>query len=111
MADALPIFVFNFISSIFHGLIFVLGFVLLKYAKNWLSVLGLVLGVIAVSVCLTLATFFFQGAERAWSMMVPGGEMFAVMGLPVIISAVISTMMIMFSAYILFVEPGNQKNV
>ncbi len=111
MVDAFPIVVFNVLSSLFHGLLFVVGFILLKHAKNWLSVLGLVLALITTNVLLTFATFFLQGSERAWSMMSPGGEMFAIMGLPVIISAAISTMMIMFSAYILFVEPGNQKNV
>lgn len=108
--ETLPIFAYNAVIAIFHGLLFVAGLALIKQAKSWWVVAAIVLGMVLFSIAATAATFFLQGSERAWSMLSPSGEMFAIVFVPVLINVFVSTSIIMFTAYGLFVAPGNQKH-
>jgi hypothetical protein len=111
ISDAGAILLYNIVSSFLHAALFVVGFILLKRISSWLGTVLLSLGLIVVNVGFSFASFFMQGADRAWSMISPSGELFRMTAMPVLVSAVIYTMMIMLTAYALFVAPGNNKNV
>jgi hypothetical protein len=109
--EALPAIFFNILTAILHGGLIVAGFAILKQIKSWLLVVLLALGMALFSIAMSFAAFLFQGWERASQMIVPGGELFAAIGLPMIFNALISMLIVTSAAYAFFVEPGNRKNV
>jgi hypothetical protein len=111
MTDALAAIMFNILVAVLHGGLIVAGFAILKQIKSWLLVLVLSLGMALFSILMSFAAYLLQGWERASQMIVPGGELFAVVALPMMFNALISMLIIMTAAYALLVEPGNRKNV
>jgi hypothetical protein len=99
------------VMALIHAAIVVAGIMLVKSARSWAVVFLIAAGVIIFSVALSSAGFLLQGSERAASILLPGGEMFPFVFMPIVINAVISTVTIMCVVYSLFVEPGNQKHV
>jgi hypothetical protein len=110
MADAFPVILVSIFNAVLHGGIYVVGFAILKSIRNWGLVVLLALGMATLSVAATFSTLMFQGWERASQMIVPGGELFAAVGLPMVITATVSMLIILTAAYGLFVEPGKHKN-
>jgi hypothetical protein len=110
-SDVGAILLFNIVSAFLHAALFVVGFILLKRISSWMGAVLLSLGLIVVNVGFSFASFFVQGSDRAWSMISPSGELFRMTAMPVLVSAVIYTIMIMLTAYALFVAPGNKNNV
>jgi hypothetical protein len=111
MFEVLPIIVFNTITALLHGGLIVAGFAILKRITSWAVVLLLAIGMAVSSVALSFAGFLLQGWEQASRMLLPGGDMFATVGLPTVLSATLSMLIIFTAAYGLFVQPGNEKNV
>jgi hypothetical protein len=111
MIEALPVVLVNILTAVLHGGLIVAGFAILKQLKSWILVLVLSLCMALFSIVMSFGAFLLQGWERASQMIVPGGELFAVVALPMIVNALISMLIIMTAAYALLVEPGNRKNV
>lgn len=111
MIEALPVILVNILTAVLHGGLIVAGFAILKQIKSWILVLVLSLGMALFSIAMSFGAFLLQGWERASQMIIPGGDLFAVVALPMIFNALISMMIIMTAAYAFFVEPGNKNNV
>jgi hypothetical protein len=111
MLEVLPAIFFNTLTAVLHAALIVIGFAILKHIKSWWLVVLLSLGLAVFSVAFSFAAFLVQGWERASQLVVPGGELFAAVGLPIIISALISILITLSAAYAFFVEPGIKKNV
>jgi hypothetical protein len=111
MFAALPIVAVNVVSAVFHGLLLLAGFAILKKIKSWPRVFILALGLAIVSIALSLVGILLQGWERASTIIVPGGELFAFISLPIIINAVITMTITMAAVYGLFVVSGKYKSV
>lgn len=110
MTDALPVILVSILNAVLHGGLCVVGFAFLKSMKNWAFVILLALCMAALSIASSFSTLMFQGWGRASQMIVPGGDLFAVVGLPMVVTATVTMLIIMSAAYALFVEPGKHKN-
>jgi hypothetical protein len=109
MNPALPVIFVTILSAGFYGLLLLAGFAILKQIKSWPLVFVLAFGMATVSIAMSSMAYLLQGWERAAAMFIPGGEYFAVVGLPMMINAVITMTIIMASAYGLFVASGKQR--
>jgi hypothetical protein len=104
-AESLPNLLLNVASFAVHAGVFIVGLMLLQRVKSWGAAVGIASGVIVVNVLLSLATYLLQGWERASQLILPSGDMFPFVTLPMILGTAISTLMTMLAVYGLFVEP------
>jgi hypothetical protein len=111
MIEALPALAFSTLTAVLHGGLMVAGFAILKQIKSWALVVLLALGMAAISIAMSTAAILLQGWERASQIILPSGELFAAIALPMIVNALVSMLIIITAAYAFFVEPGNTKNV
>ncbi len=109
--DALPSILFSAFTSIIYSGLMIAGLMLVKSAKSWAHVAATALGVAAFVLAMNFGTHLLQGWERAKSMMLPGGEMFSFIGLPIVINSFITITALFCAVYGLFVLPGREKNV
>lgn len=99
------------VMALIHGAFLLVALILVKVASSWLIAAAITFGLCVFSIGLTAAGFLLQGLERASSILLPSGEMFAFVFLPTIVSTVIFSVVTIFTTYGLFVAPGAQKHV
>jgi hypothetical protein len=103
--ESLPHLFLNVFGFAVHAGVFIVGLMLLQRASSWGAAVAIASGVIVVNVLLSLASFLVQGWERALQLILPSGDMFSFVTLPMIIGTAISNLMTMLAVYGLFVEP------
>jgi hypothetical protein len=108
LLETLPFLMSQFVGTAIHAGVFIIGLMLLKQASGWGVVAAIAVGVALLNSALTMVSYLLQGWERASQMILPSGDMFAFVTLPMAIGTVIFTLMTMFAAYGLFVEPGKK---
>jgi hypothetical protein len=108
IVDSLPHLLLNVFGFAVHAGIFIVGLMLLQRVNSWGAAVAIALGVTVVNIALSLASYMLQGWERASQLILPSGDMFPFVTLPMIIGTAISTLMMMMAVYGLFVEPGKK---
>jgi hypothetical protein len=108
LVEILPLLLSSLIGTAVHAGVFIVGLMLLKQAKGWGMVAAIGVGVALLNSALTMVTYLLQGWDRASQMIMPSGEMFTFVTLPMIITTVMFTLMTMLAVYGLFVEPGKK---
>jgi hypothetical protein len=108
LLETLPFWLSQFVGTAIHAGVFIIGLMLVKQASGWGLVAAIAIGVALLKSALTMVSYLLQGWERALQMILPSGDMFAFVTIPMVIGNVIFTLMTMLAAYGMFVEPGKK---
>jgi hypothetical protein len=108
LLETLPFMLSQFVGTAIHAGVFILGLMLVKQASGWGVATAIAIGVALLNSALTMVSYLLQGWERASQMILPSGDMFAFVTIPMVIGTIIFTLMTMLAAYGLFVESGKK---